>query len=183
MWRKTAGGNCGLCNHLCRFCNVYSNGEVMSCGNSRLFAYSGTKEQSYLRSLSHSLPFSPPPFLFRFCEQQWLILLIYPDKEFPWSPHFSAFKKNVILHFCIAILFCCLRAITHNQSRIRHRLAQFPPTSLLDPLYSYLDWSQLLYLCWNRVETLSSSTMLLSFSSFSHNLTLSPSLWGIMPEP
>lgn len=93
MYRKTAGGNCGLCNHLCRFCNVYSNGEVMSCGNSWLFAYNGTKEQSYLRSLSHSLPFNPPPFPFRFCEQQWLIMLIYPDKEFPWSPRFSAFKK------------------------------------------------------------------------------------------
>lgn len=99
----------------------------MSCGNSWLFAYNGTKEQSYLRSLSHSLPFNSPPFPFRFCEQQWLIMLIYPDKEFPWSPHFSAFNKNIILNVCIAIfIFRCLRAITHNRSWITDSRS-FPP--------------------------------------------------------
>lgn len=106
-------------------------------------------------------------------EQQRLIVLDLARLRICIGLHLSAF----FWHGCVIFFFCCSRAIACNRSKIRHCRAFFSCywTHTSHQLIEVCFFAP--YLCWNTAETLPSCSMLLRFSSFSHNLPLfSPSL-------
>lgn len=177
--REIAEGAEASANHLSWFCNMYSRGKVLSSGNSRLSAWKRTKGRCYLSSHSHTW------------DMRWHIRLSSAHPYFSgavvlWQ---QATEANCVgssqtgnlhgppfvclfWHGCL-IFFSCSRAMTWNRSWIRHCRARFFPVIGPNLVITWLKPTFFApHLCWNTAETLPFCCMLLSFSSFSHNLTL-----------
>lgn len=93
----------------------------------------------------------------------------------PWF--LCLFGIDVLFFSIFYSCFFCVQGSACNRGWIRDCRGFFSP--LLDPLSWLKSAFFAAYLCWNTAETLLSCSVLLTFSSFSHNLTFSPLSEGL----